>query len=98
MAESARYVADAAPPTRRSTVSPNPNSTGTLTAPSPITSSASPYNTAGRIPNRSESAGPNRPASSEPAPSPSMNTDTTTETTGVMMPKCAKASRSHTTW
>jgi|SRR6516165_5456872 hypothetical protein len=96
-AEENRYETEFASPSCSRVRSPRAKSRGTAKAPTPINTSVAAYRKIADRPVRRVSTSTHRPPAHDPSASPSMNTEITTEMTGVMIPNDAKASRTQTT-
>ena len=96
-AERTRYPTELVWPAPRRYRSPKAKSAGTAKAPAPISNSAAPYRTIAERPAFCTQPAIDRPANHAPIDNPSMKTDKTTESTGVMIPNDANASRVQTT-
>jgi hypothetical protein len=89
--DSKRYEVEFVAPLPNNAFSPIVNRTGVRKAPAPMMNSATPYNTMGDTrADRLHLCAPTAPIQ-DPRESPSMNTETTMDRTGVITPNAAKA-------
>src|SRR6266436_4412555 len=97
-AEKKRKLKESVWPATDKRCAPRVNRLGTANAPSPITNSTKAYRYIADSPVLSERAATHRPPAQDPRATPTIKTEITTESTGVMIPNAAKAIRVQTTW